>query len=738
MNKRHIFYSLPIILLLIVVVAGWFATDYIGNKVRQEIIEESQASVLTLSVYVSGNLSDFKGAVKSLAGSPWIAPALLSKKDQDIDNANSVLDRYNSALNASVSYLMDAGGMVVASSNSKDPDSFVGKSYRFRPYFQKAAEGRASDYFALGITSGKRGFYTSYPVQDRSGKVLGVVTIKKDIDEIEIFFRKYPFCFLINPDGIVFLSSSPAMVLKSLWPLDKVARDKFIASQQFGSELPETAFFKKEIADGTEVALEGKNYIVSRRLIDSDGWSIVLLTPTERIGIYKLTGILAMTSLCFLIMIFSGIIYFMGRTKEAFRKSEEDKRLLLDTVEEGIFGVDTMGRVTFVNSAALRMLGFAAEEILGQNIHGLVHHSHKDGSNYPVEDCPIYASDAKAADSHDKDEVFWRKDGSSFSVKYSGRLITKNGKATGKVVTFQDITEQKQAEEALGESEEKFRKISTLAQDAIIMMDSYGTITYWNEAAERIFDYTPDEAIGKDLHVLLAPQKYYQSYIKGLDHFLKTGEGNAIGKTLELLALRKDGTEFPVELSLSAAHLQNGWSAIGILRDITERKELEQQLHTMSLTDELTGLYNRRGFITLSEQQLKIAVRTKKDALLFFVDLDKMKHINDTFGHEEGDNALVEVANIFKEVFRGSDIIGRMGGDEFAILAIDTADGSREVLIDRLHNTLDDHNRPEGRNYKLSLSMGMAHYDPEKPCSLDELIAQADTSMYEEKRNKQH
>jgi diguanylate cyclase (GGDEF)-like protein len=174
------------------------------------------------------------------------------------------------------------------------------------------------------------------------------------------------------------------------------------------------------------------------------------------------------------------------------------------------------------------------------------------------------------------------------------------------------------------------------------------------------------------------------------------------------------------------------------LDDITDRKRMEQQLHTMSLTDELTGVHNRRGFLTLSEQQLKIAERTKKDILLFFADLDKMKLVNDTLGHQEGDKALVEVATILNEVFRESDIIGRIGGDEFAVLAIDTTDETKEILINRLHNTLDDYNQTEGRNYQLSLSIGIAPYNPEKPSSLDELIAQADTLMYEEKRNKQH
>jgi PAS domain S-box-containing protein len=457
MNKRHFYYLSPMILLLIVAVAGWFATDYLGNKARQEIIGESRTSVLTLSIYVSTTLNRIEDAVESLAGSPWIAPALLSNGERDIEHANSVLDRYSSAF-ASITYLMDADGMTVASSNRKDPDSFVGKSYSFRPYFQKAAKGQPSRYFALGITSGKKGFYASYPVQNHLGKGIGVVTIKKDIDEIETFFSKYPFCFLISPDGIIFLSSTPAMATKSLWPLDKSVQETLIASRQFGNQLSE-AVIKKEIADGAEVALEERDYFISREVIDSDGWSIVLLTPTDRIRLYRLIGILATISVSFLIMVFSGIIYAADRSREVIRQSEESKRLLLQAAGDGIFGVDTMGQITFVNPAALRMLGFVEKEMLCQNVHSLIHHSHEDGSDYPVEDCPIYASYTHAKDSYVAEEVLWRKDGDSFPVEYSSMSITNDGKVMGAVVSFTDITDRKRAEAEKAELEAQNRQL---------------------------------------------------------------------------------------------------------------------------------------------------------------------------------------------------------------------------------------------------------------------------------------
>jgi PAS domain S-box-containing protein len=497
LNKRHFFYSLPMILLLIVAVAGWFATDYLANKFRQEIIRESQASILTLSVYVSSTFTHIEGAVKSLAGSPWIAPALISKRDQDVEHANSVLDRYNSALNASVSYLMDTSGMTVASSNRKDQNSFVGKSYNFRPYFQEASKGQPGRFLGLGITSGNRGFYASYPVHNRLGKVLGVVTMKKDLEEMGTFFRKYPFCFLISPDGIIFLSSKQELVLKSLWPLDKTAQKKLIASRQFGNKLSEDVFLKKEIADGTEVTLEGKNYFISKNVIDRDGWSIVLLTPTDRVWFYRLTGILTTFFVSFLIMVFSAIIYLTDRSKEAIRQSEESKRLLLNAAGEGIFGVDTSGLVTLINPAALRMLGFAEEEMLGKRVHALIHHSHKDGSNYPVEDCPMYASYTKPTESHMADEVLWRKDGSYFHVDYFSTSITKNGKVLGAVVTFRDITERKQAEDALEEERRRLqqaldevrtlRGIVPICANCKKIRDDKG---FWNQVEKYVSDHT--------------------------------------------------------------------------------------------------------------------------------------------------------------------------------------------------------------------------------------------------------
>jgi diguanylate cyclase (GGDEF)-like protein len=176
---------------------------------------------------------------------------------------------------------------------------------------------------------------------------------------------------------------------------------------------------------------------------------------------------------------------------------------------------------------------------------------------------------------------------------------------------------------------------------------------------------------------------------------------------------------------------------------INSYRRMAAEIASLSITDSLTGLHNRRGFLSLAEQQLKLSNRTKRRLLLFFADLDGLKYINDTLGHEEGDQALIDVASVFKETFRSSDIIARMGGDEFsiltdefAILTVDTEGNAPEIIIKRLQDRIDSHNNSTNRKYKLSISIGCSFYDPENPSSIDELMAKADKMMYEKKQKK--
>ncbi|HEX7533665.1 MAG TPA: diguanylate cyclase, partial [Syntrophales bacterium] len=587
-----------LVLLGILVGAGWFATDYLGDRARQEIIKDNESAIALLSAHLTSEMNKIEGAVRSLSGSPWIAPALISRTDIDIANANSALDRYNAAIDASVSYLMDRSGTTIASSNRNAQDSFVGKSFHFRPYFTQAMNENHGRYFALGTTSLKRGFYASYPVRDNNGTIVGVLTMKKDLDDAAILLRNYPYCFFVHPHGIIFLSSKKELLFKSLWPINQETQRELLAAKQFG-EKPFEAVMSQEVTDGMYVTLYGNNYLVSRKVINPEGWSIVLMAPTDRILIYKSVGVIAAVLICTFIIVPLIINYNTARSAEIIRESEELYRTLAEKSFASVYVVQD-GTFCFLNSNALAYSGYTMEELLEKYTMSIVH-----------------AEDKEQLKKNAAEMLRGKR-----TIPYEFRIITKGGQPRWIMETVTSI--------------------------------------------------------------------------------LWEGKRAILGNSM----------------------------------DITERKKMEEGLITLSITDMLTGLYNRRGFIMLAEQQLKLSDRTKRGMLLFFTDLDGMKWINDTLGHEEGDRALMEAADILKEIFRSSDIIARMGGDEFAILAIETTDISSEIITTRLQNLIDTHNRQENRRYTLSVSIGSSFYDPENPCSIDELMAEADKSMYEHKKNK--
>ena len=179
----------------------------------------------------------------------------------------------------------------------------------------------------------------------------------------------------------------------------------------------------------------------------------------------------------------------------------------------------------------------------------------------------------------------------------------------------------------------------------------------------------------------------------------------------------------------------------GVIRDLLRRAlqcaamqyMVQTELSNLALKDELTGLYNRRGFLSLADRQLKLARRSDRSLVLFFIDLDGLKEINDAFGHGDGDAALRWTARALEATFRDSDVVARLGGDEFAALAIEASGQSEASIRDRLAEYLNSPGRRDS-HYKFSLSLGTARFDPRNPVSIRELIAEADRAMYQQKR----
>jgi diguanylate cyclase (GGDEF)-like protein/PAS domain S-box-containing protein len=301
---------------------------------------------------------------------------------------------------------------------------------------------------------------------------------------------------------------------------------------------------------------------------------------------------------------------------------------------------------------------------------------------------------------------------------------------------FQDITVRKQAEQALRETQEQYRQMVEHASDIIYKTDADGRFTFVNPTVNKILKYTEEEFLS--LHYLDVVRPDYRQAVR------LAYKRQLIRKTpntyYEFVALAKDGTE--VWLGQHAQLLGKDNQITGfqaICRDITQKKQTEDELRHLSITDELTGLYNRRGFLTLAEHQLKLALnkRIEKKLLVIYVDLDGLKQINDSFGHDEGSRAIVQTAEILKQSFRHSDIAARLGGDEFVVLAIEANEENTEMIISRLQKNLENYNAQKNHSYDLLFSFGVARFESDIEFRIENLIKRADQKMYNQKKSKQ-
>ena len=289
--------------------------------------------------------------------------------------------------------------------------------------------------------------------------------------------------------------------------------------------------------------------------------------------------------------------------------------------------------------------------------------------------------------------------------------------------------EHMHAEKTLIESEEKYRSLVESTDDSIYVVDSQCRYIHMNRKHSARMGFSGGEYVGRS-YAEFHSQEEAGVFEQEVAKVLATGES----RNHEHRSGR-DGKYFVQTLSPVRGTDGTVVAVTVVSKDVTPLKEMEAKLRTLSLTDELTGLYNRRGFSTFCEQLLKLCNRNRKSIYMLYADLDNLKHINDTFGHPEGDRALEDVADVLKITFRESDIIARIGGDEFVVVPVNNEEDIASITK-RLNDNVQERNFRGSRLYNLSISYGFSFYDPADPCSIDELVAHAEKSMYAQKINK--
>jgi len=431
---------------------------------------------------------------------------------------------------------------------------------------------------------------------------------------------------------------------------------------------------------------------------------------------------------------FIGMIADISDLLESQQELEESKKrldLAINGAELGLWDWNIVTGETFFSDNWYEITGYQPNELIN-------HISSWESVIHPEDSDAVY--DILGAHLKGRTPGFKaehriiRKDGDPTWVLDVGKVFEHDAEdnPTRAVGIYLDITSQKMAEEAMVESETTMKAMSEASHDALIMVDDQGLISFWSQAAERIFGWASNEALGQNLHDLIALSEDARQAHKGMKIFAKTGKGPVIGSIMEFTARHKHGHTFPVERTVSSFRLRGRWYAVGTLRDITKRVQSRQQLLELARTDGLTGLNNRKHFFELAEREVTRAARYGNPLTVLMIDLDHFKRVNDTYGHDAGDAVLRHFSQLMSEAMRDADILGRYGGEEFIVLMPQTDASQGREAGERLRRLVEESPTPwSGGSIHHTASIGLA--SSRSVLALENLIKKADEAMYQAK-----
>ena len=397
-------------------------------------------------------------------------------------------------------------------------------------------------------------------------------------------------------------------------------------------------------------------------------------------------------------------------------------RSFLDRGPIVAFIKDATGRYLYINETMEGLFGVLAEDVQGRASNAwLPEHlaeiiREQDpltlATGLPV-DATVYVSRSDGAIEH------WKVTRFPFAGSDGTPLI-------GGVAM--NVTDLQNAQAQLAESERRYRHLVETGQGLICTHDMEGRLLTVNQAALTLTGLTAEQVMGRNLRDLLSPpsRDVFSIYLERMRHvgtdagmmFLRAADGRELAWKYRNIRVDEPGQPSYV---------------LGHAQDVTELRDAEQHLRQLAMTDDLTGLFNRRGFLTNGSRVLHDAVRNGRGAAVLYVDIDNLKSINDQYGHDAGSSLIVAAADALKNSFRAADVLARIGGDEFVALVIVPPDDIA-TITNRLTWHLDKFNASAGLPYRLALTVGVAHFGAGVTDSLEALVTEADVAMYRKKR----
>ncbi|HKP64747.1 MAG TPA: diguanylate cyclase [Polyangiales bacterium] len=423
-------------------------------------------------------------------------------------------------------------------------------------------------------------------------------------------------------------------------------------------------------------------------------------------------------------------------SEQASRAAQDELRAqtarltsVLENMGDGVVVLDAQRRFLVVNPAAREYIRQDEGET-SPNEWSQLHQVYlPDGSAFfPLEQGPMLRA-LQGESVHAVELAIRDRQDNMRSFSVTAQAIRDAERVVGCVAVYRDTTEQRLAARQLEESQRRWRVLSEASFEGVAITQT-GIVVDCNSNLARWLGTQPEELIGKVGLDLFATEDR--------DHVDEMS--SQVESAYEAHMLRADGTSFPIEVRGRVAEFRGEPVRIAVIRDITERKQHEselerraQLLRDLALRDELTGLFNRRGFLEFAGQALLVVARNPRPACVLYADVNGLKAINDGLGHDVGDRAIVAAARSLREVLRESDIVARLGGDEFAVFAIDCSREDLAAIRGRLRDALREFNAQSGEPFTLAISVGAAEYSSVEPKSLAQLMELADKRMYEEK-----